>query len=284
MGRLLLLGAAVALALVGTGAVRLRRVWVSALSDFSPPRGPVPRPAPGVLPAFEDVTFGAGVRGWLVPSANGATIVYVHGSGANRAQLVPEAAALARRGYGALVFDLPGHGESPGRVSFGRPERDAIRAALALAGRQPGVTRVGALGFSMGAFLLTQVMAEGGAAQAFVLEGAPTDAREQTRFEYRAWGPLTQWPAVWATATRMDLDEAQPQDVAPRIHAPALLVTSDDDAAVPPEMTRRLAGVLGGPSEIYVVPGSGHGGYGARAGDAYNARLAAFFDANLGKR
>ena len=64
------------------------------------------------MPTADGVTL----RGWYVPSRNGAAIIALHGSDGNRDQLLWHAQALAEHGYGVLLFDLRAHGESGGTV------------------------------------------------------------------------------------------------------------------------------------------------------------------------
>ena len=47
----------------------------------------------------------------------GPTVMLVHGWGGSAADMLPTANALAHSGYRAVVFDMPGHGRSPGRES-----------------------------------------------------------------------------------------------------------------------------------------------------------------------
>jgi hypothetical protein len=69
--------------------------------------------------AYEDVTFeteqGLTISAWYIPSRNGAAIITVHGAGKNRATAMDEAELLARHGYGVLMVDLEGFGDSEGR-------------------------------------------------------------------------------------------------------------------------------------------------------------------------
>ncbi len=58
---------------------------------------------------------GLRLRGWYVPSRNGAAVALLHGTGGNRTGVAAHARLLARRGYGVLLFDLRGHGASDGR-------------------------------------------------------------------------------------------------------------------------------------------------------------------------
>ena len=67
-------------------------------------------------------TFDVAVRdGSLRVSAttmgDGPTVMLLHGWGGSASDMMPLATAFAREGHRAVVFDMPGHGRSPGRES-----------------------------------------------------------------------------------------------------------------------------------------------------------------------
>lgn len=96
---------------------------------------------------------GVTLAGWYAPSHNGAGIVVVPGSGSTRASVLSQGAVLAHHGYGVLLVDNRGHGESGGSaMDFGWwGERDLAGAVTFLAHR-PEVDRgrIAILGESMG--------------------------------------------------------------------------------------------------------------------------------------
>ncbi|MEP6919027.1 MAG: alpha/beta fold hydrolase, partial [Acidobacteriota bacterium] len=196
--------AAGTLAILGVFAVRASmRVFARERAVFHPRQGVVPPPArSGEFEALSDVAFtsadGTRLHGWLLTPRNGALVILVHGSEADRRQLLPEAALLSARGYGALLFDWPGHGESTGSVHWGQTERDALTAAVDFVAGQPFLhaPRIGVLGFSMGGAITAQVAGSDDRLRAVVLEGTFADALEETLvFLGPRWGFLKQWPA-----------------------------------------------------------------------------------------
>ena len=96
---------------------------------------------------------GVHLAGWYLASTNDAAVVLLHGAGSTRSDVLDEAAVLARHGFGVLLLDARGHGESGGRaMDFGwHGDADIAAATRYLAGR-PDVDRerIGVVGMSMG--------------------------------------------------------------------------------------------------------------------------------------
>jgi uncharacterized protein len=108
--------------------------------------------------AYEDAFFttadGVALSGWYIPSQNGAAVAVLHGAGSTRSNVLEHAAVLARAGYGVLLFDARGHGQSAGRaMDFGWFGDADIAAALDYLAGRPDVdpARLALVGFSMGA-------------------------------------------------------------------------------------------------------------------------------------
>jgi pimeloyl-ACP methyl ester carboxylesterase len=127
---------------------------------------------------------GLRLRGWYVPSRTGAAVALLHGTGSNRLGVAGHARLLARHGYGVLLFDLQGHGESDGRSTSvpARLQEDAD-AALAHLRRRPDVRpdRIGVVGVSLGGEIAVHAAARQPGWRAAVLEGvqggSPADLR-----------------------------------------------------------------------------------------------------------
>ena len=122
----------------------------------------VPRPEIGATPAskgldYESVTVttddGVRLAGWYLPSTNRAAVVLLHGAGSTRSNVLDEAAVLARHGFGVLMIDARGHGDSGGRaMDFGWHGDADIAAATGYLAERPDVDpqRIGVVGMSMG--------------------------------------------------------------------------------------------------------------------------------------
>jgi alpha-beta hydrolase superfamily lysophospholipase len=224
---------------------------------------------------------GTKIRGWYAPTKNHALVILCHGAGANRSQLATEGRALVAAGFGVLLFDWPGQGESGGAIRWNEGERVALRAAISwlLARPEADSLRLGAYGFSMGGYTLSQVAAEDTRIEAVVLAGTPSDQRQQVRFQYRRLGPLAQWPALFALGRGgMQVDVRKPIDEVKKIdQRPILTIAGSADDLVAPSMAGDLARAASQPDAVYLVEGASHGNYYAVAGTPYLERVVSFF-------
>jgi pimeloyl-ACP methyl ester carboxylesterase len=281
----LVLGTTIIAGVVLLAALKAFRTYSRELrKTFTPPRGRLTLPSSLAYDGARHVSFttsgGTTLRGWYVSSANGAAVVLVHGSPGTRLDMVDDAASLQRAGFGVLLFDLPGHGESDGQVTWGTPDQEAVRAAIRFvaARREVDPSRVGVVGFSLGASLVARVVARTEGVRAVVLAGAYGSVEAQVRAEFASWGPVTQVPAIAAMrAGGLAVDELRASDVIAELAVPLLFVAGDCDRTVPIAMTRALFDAARGDKELLVVRGAAHGGYAAAGGPAYVSRIQEFF-------
>jgi dipeptidyl aminopeptidase/acylaminoacyl peptidase len=122
-------------------------------------------------------------------------VIVLTGSGSTRDDVLDHAALVARAGYGALFLDFRGHGNSGGRImdlGWGA-ERD-VHSAVSWVLGQPGVTRVGVLGLSMGGEVALTAAAEDPRIAAVVARErprAPGPTPNSTRPRTRSPRPTT---------------------------------------------------------------------------------------------
>jgi dienelactone hydrolase len=107
---------------------------------------------------YEAVSFeasdGVSLAAWYVPSTNGAAVELLGGATNTRTDVEDQAAELARRGYGVLLLDARGHGESGGdAMLWGWYGETDVRASVDYLVTRPDVIggRIAAVGMSMGA-------------------------------------------------------------------------------------------------------------------------------------
>ena len=167
-GRRLLLAVGVVLA---AGVVLLPTSIAYVVTHSA--RAEVPRPELGT--AFEDVQFrtadGLLLQGWYIPSKNGAAVIAFPGRSGPQKQ----ARMLTRHGYGVLLFDRRGEGESEGDPNgFGWGGERDLNAAAAYLRMRPDVdpNRIGVIGLSVGGEMAIHAAAHSDAFAAVVSEGA----------------------------------------------------------------------------------------------------------------
>ena len=109
--------------------------------------------------------------GWYAPSRNRAAVIVFPGHDGP----APHARMLVRRGYGVLMLDRRGEGDSQGDYNArgwgGEPD---LEAAISYLAKRDDVDsqRIGGLGLSVGGELLIQTAARDGRLAAVVSEGA----------------------------------------------------------------------------------------------------------------
>src|SRR5262249_36241551 len=83
---------------------------------------------------YENITLttvdGLKIAAWYIASQNSASVIMVHGYKGDRDEMLNEAAMLHKHGYGSILIDLRGHGNSEGeQLTFGFYEVRDLDAA-----------------------------------------------------------------------------------------------------------------------------------------------------------
>ncbi len=183
---------------------------------------------------FEDVRIRSGdgtlLSAWWIPPENGAAIVLLPGSGSTRHAVLDHAALVARHGYGALLLDWRGHGESEGRrMEFGWGAEADVRAAVSFTLSRPGVTRgVGVLGLSLGGEVGLAATALDPRIDAAVVEGVSARSWADSQLEPNPHpvGYVNQWLMF----VLVDVLAPEPRplpliDLVAEIDAPVLMIS-----------------------------------------------------------
>jgi uncharacterized protein len=245
---------------------------------------------PNLGRAHEDVALrtsdGLRLDGWYVPSRNRAAVLVFPGRSGGKQH---HARNLIRHGYGVLLLDNRGTGDSEGDPNaFGWDDEKDVDAALTFLARRPDVdaARIGGLGLSVGGEMLLETAAHNDRLRAIVSEGAGG----RTYKEDLAMPGAATWIGapyfVMASVSTAVFSNAMPpeslkelvKDIPPR---PVFLIHAKGE---------NLNGVYyrsaGEPAnwEIWKVPGAKHiGGIDTRP-EEYERRVTAFFDRALLKR
>jgi uncharacterized protein len=248
-------------------------------------------PAADLGARHENVSFttsdGLQLQGWYIKSRNGAAVISFPG----RASSQERAKILADHGYGVLLFDRRGEGESEGDPNlFGwQGERD-VHAAVRFLQSRPDVDpeRIGGIGLSVGGEMMIEAAAESNALKAIVSEGA---SGRSIRDDLANGGVKWQnklGDAVATVGTALFTSNTPPADLkslVPKIgNRPLFFIYGERGQSVEKPANEDFYAEAKGPKEIWEVPGSDHmGGIEARPKE-YERRVVGFFDRALLKK
>ncbi len=266
-------------------------LWLVASQLVAPvPRviGPPPADSGAVEVAFPSGS-GSEIRGWLAESEDaGGAILLLHGIRADRRDMSGRAAFLRDMGFHTLAIDFQAHGESAGgRITLGHLEAmDATAAVAYLRERYEGLP-VAVIGTSLGgAAALMADYAE--PPEAMVVEAVfadvPTGIRNRLEIRFgrpgRVLSPLLVAmvrPLVGIAPGRLDMVEA-----AAGVTVPVLVIHGKEDRHARPAEAERIHGALGGPTEIWSIPGAAHVDLHHFAGNEYEKRVGEFIRRHAG--
>ena len=244
-------------------------------------------PTPQLGAPYEDVSFttsdGLRLQGWYIPSRNGAAVISFPG----RKGPQKPARLLARHGYGVLLFDRRGEGESDGDPNLlGWQGTRDIEAAVAFLRNRPEVDddRIGGLGLSVGGEMMLQEAAEADGIKAVVSEGAGmrsvreavhAEGGEKAIYSYM-FGLATLGAAIFTS----NLPPRSLTDLSAEITEPVLVIHADPGQGGE-TLSEKYYEAAKGPKEYWVAPG-GHTGAIDAAPEEYERRIVGFFDRTIG--
>jgi dienelactone hydrolase len=241
--------------------------------------------------AYQTVAFTASddvdLEGWYRPSRNGASVLMISGGGGNRRSTLRHAEMLVRHGYGVLVYDPRGSGNSEGTInSYGWGwEKDAAAALDFLAAQddvEPG--RVGVLGLSTGADIAIDIAARRDDVKAVVADGSAAIGYHD--IEAYTDDALTRAPmwvlfkAIEVIQGRSGPDTSLADQIA-RSHAPHLIVSAGEPEKEWGELYDKAGGAR---SDLWYLPQASHTAALKQYPRAYEQRVVSFLDANLRTR
>lgn len=239
----------------------------------------------------EAVTFpsrnGPTLRGWLTRGNAHPEIVIIvlPGHAGNTRYALGDALMLAEAGYSTLIYEHRSCADPALAASTGVREADDLLGAVDFLRVRGDVAHIGALGFSEGGTAILLAAAQEPALEAVTAMGGyaslhddvldPADPRGRyDRFMRRV--------VLWMMALEgVPVAAASPVEVIRQIGPrPLLLIYGEMEAA----NGQALYTAAGGPKDLWIVPGAGHGGYADVAPDEYQERIVSFFDAAFSAR
>jgi uncharacterized protein len=231
---------------------------------------------------------GLTLEGSYVPSQNGAAVIVAFGRKGSQ----DKARMLARHGYGVLIFDRRGEGDSdgdPNPYAWDGGEKDllaAIEFLKAMPDVEPG--RIGGVGLSVGGETFLQTAARSDDLAAVVSEGATArTGSELASVPGSSFGPvalnygITAGVAVFSNASPPEHLIDQVDEIAP--HALFLIYAPKVDNGDEERFSRAYYREAGPPKAIWGVPEAGHVGAQDARPLEYERRVTRFFDQALRK-
>jgi uncharacterized protein len=257
---------------------------------------------PGTLSTATPATYGLtyhnvafrtadGIRlsAWYIPARNGAAAVVLPGAGSTRTTVLPQAAVLARHGYGALLLDGRGHGLSGGHaMDFGWwGDRDTA-AALSFLVRQAGVRpgKIAVVGESMGGEQGLAAMGTDPRIRAVVAEGVTGQQLADHGWLPQGIDGVLQrgMESVMYTAAGLLSGAPRPMSIPDAIRAAAprpALIIAGGAVADEPAAARWFQAASPAAVQVWVVPHAGHTQGLATAPRAWETHVISFLNAAL---
>lgn len=221
------------------------------------------------------------IHAWYVPSRNGAAVILP-----GRTKNHPHARMLVEHGYGVLLYDRRGEGDSEGDPNlYGWGGSRDVHAAVEFLESRDDVDagRIGGLGLSVSGEMLLEAAAEGSSLAAVVSEGAGTRTMSEQQEMYSGAGEARAFHAMLALHASMRLfsNEDTPEslvDLAPQIAPrPVLLIwapNSPNQEALNPTYQHQI----GPTASLWTIPDSPHVGGLRTHPEEYERRVIDFFD------
>jgi len=132
---------------------------------------------------YEAISFqsqdGTQLVGWYIPPQNGTIVILLHGYGGDRRSMLNVANMLGRHGFGSVLYDMRGHGESHSQFRSGgwQDVADVAAAVTYLQNRSElGIEHIAIFGFSVGGQVAIHAAAEIESISAVIADG-PSTAR-----------------------------------------------------------------------------------------------------------
>jgi dienelactone hydrolase len=227
---------------------------------------------------------GLHLTGWYAASHNGAAIIIVPGrSGLDHGKM------LARHGYGVLLLNRRGEGDSQGDPDlFGWKTGHDIDGAVAYLRTRPDVRRgsIGALGLSVGGEVLIQHAAQTRSLDAIVAEGSGSRSIKES-LELSGGiriAELSTAPLLTAGVSVLSNQSPPPNllDLARSVPpTPAFIIWGGRGQPAEIELSRRYAGAMRPYAVSWEVPDAGHASGLESAPEEYERRVVTFFDEAL---
>ncbi|HEX7395304.1 MAG TPA: hypothetical protein VF313_10290 [Anaerolineaceae bacterium] len=205
------------------------------------------------------------------------------GHGANHDAMLSEADLLGRHGYGALTLET--RACAGALATLGYREVEDLQAMADFTEKQPGVIKLGALGFSAGSATIIRGAARLPQIGTVVAEGNYINHYEEIT-AVAAPPQSLEWQIQRLVAVAYALTVGVwPGEVSPVWDLPAIsprpLLLIHGEKEMGRTRGQEQFAAAGEPKTLWVVPGAGHGEYYKVQPKEYEKRVVEFFDRYL---
>ena len=222
------------------------------------------------------------LRGWYAPGSEHPeiAIIVLPGLSGNTAFALPDAEMLARAGYSTLIFEHRSCADPSLLFTTGYYEAQDVLGAVDYLRTRPDVAHIGVHGFSSNGTAALLAAAQEPAIEAVVAMGGFTSLEDDILDRHldlplyqRAFRRLV----LWSINAQLGVParEVSPISVIGQISPRPLLLIYGEEEAI---FGEALYAAAGEPKDLWIVPGTGHGGYRAVAPQEYEQRIVGFFD------
>lgn len=240
---------------------------------------------------YENINFKTSdnikIKGWFIQAKTKSdkTIIVCHGYPFDKNNIFGATYFLAEK-FNLLYFDFRYFGESQGKyTTIGYKEKEDFLAAVNFL-KQKNLTKIGALGFSLGAAAI--IAANSKDVKAIVADSSYATLDKMIERTYFIFPGFTKKPFVFLTKlyTKIFLG-IDTKDIAPvndisKIKVPVLLIHGEKDSQIPVENSKILYEASNkDKTELWIVPKADHGYAHYLYPEIYEQKLFEFFENNL---
>ncbi|MDQ6662088.1 MAG: alpha/beta fold hydrolase, partial [Chloroflexota bacterium] len=247
---------------------------------------------PGEAVTFSSLHGDHQVSGWYIPHEGATTTILVcPGYRSHKSDGLGIGAFLWRAGHNVLLFDYYGHGAPVGKpVTLGYREINDFLGAVAYAKERAPQTRLGAIGYSMGAAIAIMATAREPAIEALVADSAFATHLSAVNYNVRRTIRMPSTPFVWLADYLLwvragyRFHQVEPiRDVSHIAPRPILIIHGGKDSMVDPQDAPLLYAAAKEPKELWQLPDADHCGAYFVDRIAYTQRINNFFNEHLRK-
>lgn len=230
------------------------------------------------------------VHGWFIPYPGAtSTIIVCPGYRSSKSDTLGICGFLWKAGHNILTFEYHGHGSEVGtEITLGYREQEDFLGALRYAKQRAAGTRLGVLGYSMGAAVAIMCSAHSSDIEAIVADSSFATHTRVIDYQVRRRLHMPSGPFVWLADQLLGwragyrFHQIEPlRDIASLALRSLLIIHGGADTTIDPQDALLLYGAAQEPKELWIVPGADHCGAYFMDRPRYVKRITDFFERHL---